>query len=167
MTNRKVTSPFGVRLGATPKSAELTVNFPTLPGAHPLLKRYSGEWSPTRLLYSISGITDEFDEDPYARKALVIYEQLKTQLSKSYGPPELYETIDRNSRYSDDDEFCAALQRGDRAHFSVWETSTDDGEPCSIRLAIFARDYEKSQVFLTYELDESDQDSPAAGSEYL
>ncbi|MEO6299175.1 MAG: hypothetical protein ABIO62_06050, partial [Paracoccaceae bacterium] len=160
-------NPFGIPLGSTPQleSATYQVSFKHVPNPHPDLTTYAGTWSPNGGMNFVVGCSKPFPDDPSGSAAVLVYDRLKRQLQKIYGPSQSFESVSPDAIYTDDREFVAGLGNHDRSHSHVWTPMTGanlDAEIDYICLEIAFVDQNTAKVILIY----SSEDTGEGEKEY-
>lgn len=168
-------NPFGIALGSTPSldMATYHVSFQRVPNGHPDLTSYIGTWRPGKGLVSILAMTDVFEDDTQGYSARSIYEKLKRQLERVYGPPLELEFLRPGALYSEDHEFIPSIDHGERHHMCRWNRETRarlDAGIEEITLSLLSEGYDRAKVglqYATYQFDAHDSESESFGESSL
>ena len=140
-------APFGLEMGMTleeiaeqceeePEFLENDIYLIKPKKSHPVFTVYGVYINQNVGLYQIRAISDEIKTNKYGTELQNAFNNVKDRISKTYGTPEIYDDVDRNISYynQQDDRWFYTLKEGSRELYATWGES----EPLSDNLDLVA-----------------------------
>lgn len=123
--------------------------------SHPLLMLYVVFIDNEYGLFQIRAISQPYYEEYQIR---LVYGNLKTQLSTTYGKPDIeYDEISNDSEWKGSDNFIRLILYGDRKLSTIWRPSPSDDGPAVIALGILPVDESTAFLLLLYSSSNSEE----------
>lgn len=90
--------------------------------AHPLFDYYAVYVNEKVGLYQIRALSSPINSNKYGEEIQNAFLELKDRISKTYGKPEIIDTVDKNisSTYKKNDYWFYALREGSRKLYALW-----------------------------------------------
>lgn len=127
-------SPFGLEMGMTleeiteacngeePHKIQDEIYLIKPEKSHPLFEEYAVYVNDKTGLYQIRAFSSSIESNKYGEEIKNAFSNLKDRIKKTYGIPEIIDTVDRNisSFYQTDEYWFKTLKEGSRKLYAIW-----------------------------------------------
>lgn len=137
-----MSAPFGIELGSPTSELEVLESFGggrfviAPPRPHPAFETYVVESSDRLGVVWVKAIGFTMDNDAYGNGVQLRHEELRGQLSKRYGSPEMVDWIVSEALWKDSREWVMSLTQNERFYYARWERPSIPSDLESVYLGV-------------------------------